>query len=58
MDIIHADKKGINVVIKFRNEAEKKRIIYYCDKNNYQYTECPRYKRVNCNAISIEVKRC
>jgi len=56
-DIIHKDKEGINVIVKFNNEKQKERIGRYCNKNNYQYTECPRYIRVNCNAISIEVKR-
>ena len=56
-DIIHKDKKGINVVVKFKDENEKKKIVDYCRDNDYEYTECPRYIRVNCNAISIEVKR-
>lgn len=57
-EIIHKDKEGINVIVKFNNEKEKKQLEGYCKKNNYQYTVCPRYIRVNCNAISIEVKRC
>ena len=32
-------------------------LIQYCKDNSYEYTECPRYIRVNCKAISIEVKR-
>lgn len=57
MDIIHPDKRGINVVIKFKDNFERERIINYCQKNNYEHTECPRYIRVNVDAISIEVKR-
>lgn len=56
-EIIHKDKKGINVVVKFKDEEEKQKIIDYCDKNNYQFTLCPRYIRVKCKAVSIEVKR-
>ena len=56
-DIIHKDKPGINVVVKFSNEDEKKKIIEYCDENKLAYTICPRYIRVNCDAVSIEVKR-
>jgi len=56
-DIIHKDKEGINVVIKFNSEKEKKELIDYCNKNKYEYTECPRYIRVMTDAISIEVKR-
>jgi len=29
-NIIHKDKKGINVIIKFDNEEEKEKIIIYC----------------------------
>ncbi len=55
--ILHKDKKGINVVVMFRNDKEKQKIIDYCKKNKYEFTECPRYIRVNTKAISIEVKR-
>ena len=57
LNIIHKDKHGINVIVKFKDNFEKERIIKYCEKNNYEYTECPRYIRVNTEAISIEVKR-
>jgi dTDP-4-amino-4,6-dideoxygalactose transaminase len=57
LKILHKDKRGINVIVKFSNESEKNSIIAYCIKNNYQFTICPRYIRVNENAISIEVKR-
>ena len=56
--IIHKDKDGINVIVKFNNDKEKNKIISYCEKNKYQFTICPRYIRVNCDAVSIEVKRC
>jgi dTDP-4-amino-4,6-dideoxygalactose transaminase len=56
-DVIHKDKKGINVVVKFNDDGEKEKLIEYCNKHELQYTICPRYIRVNENAISIEVKR-
>ncbi len=54
-DIIHKDKRGINVIVKFHDNKEE--IIKYWNKNNYEYTLCPRYIRVNCGAVSIELKR-
>lgn len=56
-EILHKNSQGINVIVKFNSENEKKKIINYCDKNNYPYTICPRYIRVLENAVSIEVKR-
>ncbi len=56
-EIIHSDKKGINVVVGFSDDVQRERIIKYCERNSFPYTECPRYIRVNRNAISIEVKR-
>jgi len=56
-DVVHREKRGINVAIRFTCEAEKKAIINYCNENNYEYTTCPRYIRVDEEAISIEVKR-
>ena len=56
-NITHKDKQGINVIVKFNNEKEKKALEEYCKDNNYPYTICPRYIRVLCDAISIEVKR-
>jgi len=57
LEIIHPKKYGINVIVKFNNEEEKNKIIKYCEDNKLEYTECPRYIRVNEKAISIEVKR-
>lgn len=57
MDIVHPDKQGINVVIRFKNQKEKDKILKYCRDNNLEYTECPRYIRINEPAVSIEIKR-
>lgn len=56
-EIIHRDSKGINVIVKFKDDLEKEKIISYCKENDYEYTLCPRYIRVMEKAVSIEVKR-
>ena len=56
-EIIHKNKKGIVVVVKFNNDKEFKDLKDYCERNNLEFTKCPRYIRVNEDAISIEVKR-
>jgi len=55
--IIHPEAEGFNVVVRFRDEKEKEKILNYCSKNNFEHTICPRYIRVNENAVCIEVKR-
>lgn len=57
MDIIHKDKTGLNVIVLFDGEDQKKKITDYCDENNLEFTVCPREIRVLEPAISIEVKR-
>jgi len=66
-NIIHKNKKGINVLIKFSSEEEKNKIIDYCEKNNFKYKICKKvsdstknifsFIKVNENAVSIEVQR-
>ena len=56
-DIIHRGKKGMNVVVAYETEKDKKEIVAYCVKEKLGYTLCPRYIRVMRSAISIEVKR-
>jgi len=55
--ILQKNKRGLNVVVAFSNEEEKEKIISYCKEKKLEFSECPRYIRVNKNAISIEVKR-
>lgn len=50
--VYHKNKKGLVVLTE-----NKKEVIDYCKKNNYEYTICPRYIRINKEAICIEVKR-
>ncbi len=56
-NILRPDKKGINVVVAYHNEKEKKGIIEYCNNHKFEYTLCPRYIRVKRPAVSIEIKR-
>lgn len=56
-EVMHALRKGINAIVKFNNPEEKEKLINYCAKKNYEYTLCPRYIRVNADAVSIELKR-
>lgn len=66
-DIIHRNKKGINVIVKYNNEKEENQIIEYCKRNNFKYKICKKVKdttknlfsfiKVNEDAVSIEVQR-
>jgi glycine/serine hydroxymethyltransferase len=56
-NIIHPDKKGINVIVKFSSDEEKDKIISYCKEKSFEFVECPKYYKVMCDAISIELKR-
>jgi hypothetical protein len=56
-EIIHPDSEGINVLVKTKNGFEKEEVVNYCNKHGYEFTECPRYIRMNDPGISIEVKR-
>ena len=56
-DVLHPLDIGFVVVVNFFNDEEQKSIIKYCKENELPYTICPRYIRLNDNAISIELKR-
>lgn len=56
-DVVHRQSRGINVVVRFKTDEEKKKITDYCEKNKLEYTMCPRYIRLEDKAVSIEVKR-
>lgn len=57
LKVLHPDKRGLNVVVKPFNSDDREKILSYCKKNNYEYVECPKYIRVEEDAISIELKR-
>lgn len=56
-EIIHPQHEGIVVCVGFSDDEEKKKITGYCERQGYEYTICPRYIRVQRDAVSIEVKR-
>jgi aspartate aminotransferase-like enzyme len=56
-NVLHKDSFATIIVVKFDSEEEKEKIIKYCEEENYEWTECPRYIRINSQAISIEIKR-
>ena len=57
LSIIHPLDMGLVVLVRFVTDYEKEKIITYCQLHKYEWTECPRYIRLNEKAISIEVKR-
>ena len=57
LNVFHSDKRGIVVVVEAKTKKAESEIKKYCDLNELEFTECPRYIRVNEPAISIEVKR-
>lgn len=56
-NILHAQDIGFVVVVRFETEYEKVKVIDYCKDKGWEWTECPRYIRLNDKAISIEIKR-
>ena len=56
-DIIHREKQGINVIIRYYSERERERLINYCNNEKLEYTLCPRAIRVKERAVCIEIKR-
>ena len=57
LNVLHPSTPGFVVVITFNSEEEKNAITNYCKKHQLEWTECPRYIRLNQAAISIEIKR-
>jgi hypothetical protein len=55
--IIHKDQNGINLIVKFDSEKQKEKLIKLTEKENLDFTLCPRDIRVNVSAISFEIKR-
>ena len=55
--IIRRNDEGLVVIVEFFTQKERESLLNYCEKNSYEWTECPRYIRINKKAISIEVKR-
>ena len=55
--IIYPNSRSYVVIIKYNSDKEKEKLISYCQENDFPWTECPRYIRINKPAISIEIKR-
>jgi len=55
--VLNKEHLGFVVVVEYSGDSEKEKVIGYCEDNELEFTECPRYIRVNRPAISIEVKR-
>jgi len=55
--LLYPNDLGFVVVVTFSSAQEKEKIINYCQKKGLEWTECPRYIRVQRLAISIEIKR-
>ncbi len=55
--VVNPESNGYVAIVKYKSEEEKLKLIAYCEKNKWPFSECPRYIRVNEPAISIEVKR-
>ncbi len=56
-DIVHPKELGFVVIVKYKDDKEKNKIVSYCHQHSLPFTECPRYIRLNKPAISIEVKQ-
>jgi glycine/serine hydroxymethyltransferase len=55
-DIVNKSHLGFVLIVKY-DDSNKEKLINYCENNSLEFTECPRYIRINQKAISIEVKR-
>ncbi|MBN1792778.1 DegT/DnrJ/EryC1/StrS family aminotransferase [Candidatus Woesearchaeota archaeon] len=55
--ILHENNEGINVIVKFVDDAEKERLINIASDEGVEYTTCPRDIRVLEEAVCFEVKR-
>jgi len=51
------DENALVIIVPYKNDVDKNEIISFCDSQNLEYTNCPRYIRHNKTAISIEIKR-
>ncbi|MBI5398864.1 DegT/DnrJ/EryC1/StrS family aminotransferase [Candidatus Woesearchaeota archaeon] len=57
VEIIHPALRGLNVAVKPKNSNDRKRILEYCKKEEFETVQCPKYIRVNEEAVCIELKR-
>ncbi|MEM2131613.1 MAG: hypothetical protein QXR96_03745, partial [Candidatus Woesearchaeota archaeon] len=56
-EIVHRKNNGLNVIVKYKNEEEKLKLIDFCKLYNYEFVFCPMYIKILEPAVSIEVMR-
>lgn len=57
IEVLHPILRGLNVVVKPKSATEKKKVLAYCKEHELETVVCPKYIRVDEDAISIEIKR-
>ncbi len=55
--IIHPRSAGLNVCVQYKDESEKRKLTAYAEALAVPFVFCPRYIRVNAQAVCFEVKR-
>lgn len=55
-EIVHRESESLVVVVRYRNEEDKDKMLKYCEDAKFEYKICPKYIRLKEKAISIEVK--
>ena len=55
-EIVQRESESLVVVIRYRNDEDKNKILKYCEDNKFEYKICPKYIRLKEKAVSIEVK--
>ena len=55
-EITHKESESLVVVIRYRSDEDKDKILKYCEDNKLEYKLCPKYIRLKEKAVSIEVK--
>lgn len=55
-EVVHRESESLVVVVRYRNDEDKDKMLKYCEDNKFEYKLCPKYIRLKEKAISIEVK--
>jgi hypothetical protein len=57
VEVLHPRSRGLNVIVKPKDDEEKRKVSDYCEEQGLETVACPKYIRVEEPAISIEIKR-
>ncbi|MBI4739090.1 DegT/DnrJ/EryC1/StrS family aminotransferase [Candidatus Woesearchaeota archaeon] len=57
VEVLHPPLRGLNVVVRPKDGTQQKAVLDYCTKEELKTIRCPKYIRVDEDAISIEIKR-